>query len=80
MPTTVVNIRSQVQGERRASYLPFFFAVLSIILITAGRGDAASVSVAPSLTASQTQQFTATVTGTGNAGVTWSLSPAVGSI
>src|ERR1035437_1253860 len=79
MPTTVVHTSLQVQRQRRARYLPFFFAVLSI-LITAGRGDAASVSVAPSLTASQTQQFTATVTGTGNAGVTWSLSPAVGTI
>src|ERR1019366_9166920 len=79
MPTTVVHTSLRVQGQRRPRYLPFFLAVLSI-LITAGRGDAASVSVAPSLTASQTQQFTATVTGTGNAGVTWSLSPAVGTI
>ena len=79
MPTTVVHTSLQVQRQRRARYVPLFLAVLSI-LITAGRGDAASVSVAPSLTASQTQQFTATVTGTGNAGVTWSLSPAVGTI
>src|ERR1035437_4042307 len=79
MPTTVVHTSLQVQRQRRARYLPFFCAVLSI-LITSGRGDAASVSVAPSLTASQTQQFTAAVTGAANAGVTWSVSPAVGTI
>jgi uncharacterized protein YjdB len=42
-----------------------------------------AVSVTPttaSLTASQTQQFSATVTGTTNTAVTWSLSPAVGTI
>src|SRR5450759_5760897 len=81
MPTTVVHTSLQVQRQRRARYLPFFLAVG--ILITAGRGLATSVSVAPtsvSLTASQTQQFTTTVTGTANAGVTWSLSPAVGAI
>jgi hypothetical protein len=78
MPTTVVNISSQVQGERRARYLLFFVAVS--ILITAGRVDAASVSLTTSLTASQAQQFTTTVTGTANTGVTWSLSPAVGTI
>ena len=82
MPTTVVHSGLRVQRNQSARYLPFFLAVLSI-LITAGRGRAASVSVAPtsvSLTASQTQQFKATVTGTANTGVTWSLSPAVGTI
>jgi hypothetical protein len=42
-----------------------------------------SVSVSPataSLTAGQTQQFTATVANTGNTAVTWALSPNVGSI
>ena len=42
-----------------------------------------TVSVTPStssLTASKTQQFTATVTGTANTGVMWSLNPAVGTI
>jgi hypothetical protein len=34
----------------------------------------------PTLQASQTQQFTATVTGTSTTGVTWSLNPNVGSI
>ncbi len=32
------------------------------------------------LSASQSQQFTATVTGSSNTAVTWSLSPAVGTI
>ena len=35
---------------------------------------------APSLMASQSQQFSATVSGSGNTAVTWSLSPATGSI
>ncbi len=42
-----------------------------------------SVTVAPSaisLSASQVQTFAASVTGTSNSGVTWSLSPAVGAI
>ena len=42
-----------------------------------------TVTLAPSttsLTISQSQQFTATVTGTANTGVTWSLSPAVGTV
>jgi hypothetical protein len=42
-----------------------------------------SISLTPTtatLTASQTQQFTPTVTGAGNGAVTWSLSPAVGTI
>jgi hypothetical protein len=41
------------------------------------------VTVSPAsvtLTASQTQQFTAEVSGTSNQAVTWSLNPAVGSI
>src|ERR1019366_3691066 len=46
-------------------------------------GPPVLVSVTPSsasLIASQTQQFTATVTGTTNAGVTWLVNPAVGSV
>ena len=42
-----------------------------------------SISVSPpssTLVASQTQQFTATVSGTTNTAVTWSLNPAVGTI
>jgi hypothetical protein len=42
-----------------------------------------AVTVAPptaTLGASQTQQFTATVTGTANGAVTWSINPAVGTI
>ena len=44
---------------------------------------AVAVSVSPlaaSLTASETQQFSAAVTGTANTAVTWSLSPQVGTI
>jgi hypothetical protein len=44
---------------------------------------AVSVSVSPlavSLTPSQSQQFAATVSGTTNTGVTWSLSPSVGTL
>ena len=44
---------------------------------------AVKVAVSPasaSLSASQSQQFTATVTGASNTAVTWSLSPAVGTI
>ena len=81
MPTTAVHTRLQVKRHRSARYL--LLLVAASILITAGRVDAASVSVAPtsvSLTASKTQQFTATVTGTINTGVTWSVSPAVGTI
>src|ERR1035441_1146753 len=77
MLTTVVHDCSQVQRHQRARYLPFILAVS--ILITAGGGQAASVSVAPasvSLTASQSQQFTATVAGTANTIVKWSLSAA----
>ncbi len=46
-------------------------------------GGTVSVSVSPSsiaLSASQTQQFTATVTGSSNTAVNWSLSPAVGTV
>jgi len=42
-----------------------------------------SISVAPAtatLNAGQTQQFTATVTGSSNTAVTWSISPNVGTI
>src|SRR5262249_5150898 len=42
-----------------------------------------SITLGPatiSLTASQTQQFTATVTGSSNAGVSWSLNPPLGTI
>src|ERR1035441_9529947 len=87
MLTTVVHDGSQVQRRQRARYLPFFLAVG--ILITAGRGTASppvgmvSVSLTPSkasLPTSQTQQFTATVIGTTNTAVTWSVSPALGTI
>jgi hypothetical protein len=46
-------------------------------------GGSVGVQISPTtvnLTASQTQQFTPTVTGTTNTNVTWSLSPAVGTV
>ncbi len=51
--------------------------------ITLLPSQAVSIGVSPtatSLTAGQTQQFTATVSGSTNTGVTWSLGSAVGSI
>lgn len=54
---------------------------ISAIEILQATGIAVSVTPgAASLLASQTQQFTATVTGTATTGVTWSLAPAVGTI
>ena len=86
MLTTVVHDCSQVQRRQRARYLPFILAVS--ILITAGRGTSSpvatvSVSLTPSkvsLPTAQTQQFTAAVKKTTNTAVTWSVSPAVGTI
>jgi len=46
-------------------------------------GSGIGVSVSPpsaTLNGGQTQQFTATVTGTGNTSVTWSLNPQIGSV
>jgi hypothetical protein len=51
--------------------------------VTLNPTAAVSVSLNPasvSLKASQTQQFTATVSNTSNTAVTWSISPAVGTI
>jgi glucose/arabinose dehydrogenase len=51
--------------------------------IVASTGAVVAVAVAPktvSLSASQTQQFSATVTGTSNQAVTWSISPNTGTI
>jgi hypothetical protein len=56
---------------------------MNAIALSAGSGGGISVSVSPttiSLTPSQTQQFTAAVTGTTNQTVAWSLSPLTGSI
>ena len=78
MLTTVVDDCLRVQRRRRTRSLPFFL-VAGILMMATG-GHAASVSVATSLTASQTQQFTASITGNVNAGIAWSLSPAVGTI
>ena len=56
---------------------------ISAIEIVPAGGNPIAVSVSPasaSLGASQSRQFTATVTGTANTAVTWSLSPAVGTV
>src|SRR5450759_1223834 len=58
--------------------------LLQGVAVGQGQGQKVTVTVSPasvSLTNSQTQQFTATVTGnSSSSGVTWSVSPAVGSI
>lgn len=57
--------------------------VIDNLMVTSGPPPAISVSVSPSaisLFGGQTQQFTATVTGTANTAVTWSVSPQTGSI
>ena len=60
--------------------------LLAVVLLLPGvAANAASMTVtlAPataSLTASKTQQFTATVAGSSNTAVTWSVSPAVGAV
>ena len=56
---------------------------ISAIEIVLAGGSPIAVSVGPvtaSLGPSQSQQFTATVTGTANTAVTWSLNPGVGSM
>jgi hypothetical protein len=56
-------------------------AKISAIAIKAASSIAVQVSpTAVNLSASQTQQFTATVTGTSNTAVNWSLSPQVGTL
>jgi hypothetical protein len=65
------------QGLISATSISFTISQPSPVLAPAG------VAVAPgsvTLTTSQTQLFTASVSGTSNQGVTWSLSPAAGSI
>lgn len=55
----------------------------SVTVSPAATTPVISVAVSPTsatLTAGGTRQFTATVSGTSNTGVTWSLSPAVGTI
>lgn len=51
-------------------------ATVTLVPVVAVAVNPASVS----LSANGTQQFTATVTGSGNTGVTWTISPLVGSI
>ena len=58
-------------------------ASATIMLVPGAPPSTVSISLtpqAPSLTAGQSKQFTATVSGTTNTGVTWSLNPAVGTV
>ena len=65
-------------------------SVIAASVADPNRNDTATVTLIPvavavspasaSLASGQSQQFTATVTGTSNTSVTWSISPAVGSI
>ena len=60
---------------------PADFPKVSAIQIKQASGVGIQVSpTTATLQASQTQQFTATVSGTSNSGVTWSLSPQVGTL
>lgn len=55
----------------------------SVAIVTLTPGSAVSISMSPAsatLTASQAQQFTASVSGTSNTAVTWTLNPSVGAI
>ncbi len=82
MPGTVIRTNSHEGLNPRARYFRFLVTA-SILLTAAGKGQAASVAVAPtlvSLSASQSQQFTATLSGIAHSGVSWTLSPAVGTV
>jgi hypothetical protein len=75
-PVTVTNGLISIQWTRVLAD-----PVVNAIEITPQTG--VGVSVSPNnvtLTSSQTQQFTASVTGTANTGVAWSVYPAIGSI
>src|ERR1019366_311556 len=68
-----------------AMSVPGLLAVTLLLQgVAVGQGQKVTVTVSPaavSLTNSQTQKFTATVTGNSSSSlVTWSVSPAVGSI
>ena len=72
--TTVTIMAASVANPGMAGYA-------DITLSPAAPSVAVAVTPpAVSLTPAQTQQFAATVTGTGNAAVTWSIIPSVGSI
>lgn len=54
--------------------------ISGIEIFPAGPSVAVAPGISPHLAPGQTQQFTATIAGTGNTGVTWSISPQIGSI
>jgi len=75
-PVSVTNNQINIQFTTLADN-----ACVSAIAILPASSTPVSVSVSPattSLSASQTQQFTATVANTTNTAVTWSLNPATG--
>jgi len=78
--TAVATVNGPVYGT---PYSAFASAGHSYVPVDLKYNVSVSVSVAPptaSLFDSQTQQFTATVSGAGNTAVTWTLNPNVGSI
>src|SRR6202142_1197580 len=60
-------------GSAGHMYVPVDFKYIVPVAVTVSPGT-------PALFASQTQQFTATVTGSSNTAVTWSINPTVGTI
>jgi len=78
-PVTVTGGSITIQFTSGPANLP----KISAIEISAASTSGISVQVSPatvSLSASQAQQFTATVTGSTNTAVTWTYSPQVGSL
>ena len=76
-PVTVSNGTITIQFIQGSADLP------KISAIKVAQASGVGIQISPTsvnLSASQTQQFTATVTGTTNAGVNWSMSPAVGTL
>jgi Malectin domain/Legume lectin domain/Chitobiase/beta-hexosaminidase C-terminal domain len=75
-PVSVANGAITIQFITGTADLP---KISAVEITQTGVGVQLSPSTT-TLSASRTQQFTATVTGTTNTGVTWSLSPAVGTL
>ena len=79
------NVFRQIQRSRttgKGRLAPVSWALL-LLLVPKSYGQTISVTVSPpsaTLSAGQTQQFTASVTGSSNTAVTWSISPSAGTI
>src|SRR5205807_1157660 len=69
----VVTATSQADATKTATAVVSLTVQPPPVTITLGPANA-------SLTTSQTKQFTATVTGSSNTGVSWTLTPSVGTI